>query len=98
MVEELETRLEHTMTDDNIFTFSDKPMWFYEAVVEIQDNDVVYGNFNNQSSRLSVNETMSISKRDISRIMFKNAIAGSNATIIVQGTLMTDKQKQEMGI
>lgn len=90
--------LGHTATDDLKFALVDVDLWASEINIHIVTNNAKYGTFDVQEATVTTAEVLNWKDTNIRDWFFKNAGAGSNTTIYLTGTRMTEARKKELGI
>ena len=55
--------------------------------IHVMDNDIKYGNGDLQEATASVNSVLTFKKLNLKYFFVKNAVSGSNAKIVVVGTM-----------
>ena len=80
-----------TFTADTARILADLPLIFTELDIQILDNDALMGDLNGQNFELSSGDIVSYrNSRGISlkQFFFKNATAGNNIKVVVNGILL----------
>jgi len=90
--------MRHTATDDNKFRLSQNDLWFRDANIHVETNAAKYGDTLQQEIQISTTDILTFQDFNLSDLFFKNAAAGSNTTITLNGVLMTDGRKKELGV
>lgn len=76
----------HTATADTKFRLVSESVILRDVMVNIQDNDCLFGDTNNQLFNLNLGDVFTFDNPvDISDIFFKNATAGNNTKIVLTG-------------
>lgn len=82
-----------TAADDNKFRLATEPTWLNDCVIFIESNDAKMGDTNNQEATMNIGDVYTFNAPvNIEDIFFKNATAGSNTKVIINGTNMTQAQ------
>lgn len=88
-----------TATDDNIFTLTSLELWMEEADISIYTNAAYLGTITEQTVSLGANSVKTIKGPvRISDFVFKNANAGQNTTVVIDGTVLSDQQLRARGL
>lgn len=80
-----------TFTTDDARILADMPLIFSELDIQILDNDALMGDINGQNFELSSGDIVSYRNSkgiDIRQFFFKNAGAGNNIKVVVNGILL----------
>lgn len=77
---------EAVMTDDNPKRFHEKTVVVSDLLVRVSQNDMVFGNENNQRFVVAAGDVFSIRECDLSTLCFRNKTNGSNGQVNVIGT------------
>lgn len=89
----------HTATDDNPFNISTLELWMIEADVSIYTAAATMGTTTLQDVALAANSVKTIKGPvRISDFMFKNTNAGQNTKVVIDGTVLSDRQRIQMGL
>lgn len=88
-----------TAADDNAFNISTLELWMEEADVSIYTAAAMMGNTTEQTVSLAANSVKTVKGPvRISDFMFKNTNAGQNTTVVIDGTVLSDRQLRERGL
>ena len=74
-----------TMTDDNATRFETAAKILRDIVIIVQTKPMLLGSTTVEVYPMAINDTVGITKLDISTLYFKNAGAGDNGTISILG-------------
>lgn len=87
-----------TATSDAAFSLSKADLWLREANILILNNAALTGDRNGQDFNMGVASVATFPFLNLADFFVKNASAGSNTTIIVNGVLMSPKMMQDYGL
>lgn len=88
-----------TAVDDNIFNITTLNLWFEEIDVFCYTNPATMGTISTQNILLAPNAVYTVkgplSAKDF---VFLNTTPGSNTTIVIAGTCLSDLQMRQRGL
>jgi len=86
------TQISKTWVDDNADTVTDLPLIFSSVDIQVLTNPAYFGTRNQQEFYLDAGDVVSYRNQtqgvDIQQFFFKNAGAGNNITVVVNGVLL----------
>lgn len=77
-----------TMSDDNATRFETSMKKLRDVVMIVKTNNMLLGSTGVEVYPVGAGETIGFTRIDISTLYFKNAVAGSNGTIIILGVVV----------
>jgi len=85
-----------TAASDAAFSLSFADIWLREANIQILSNDALLGDRNGQDFEMSTGAVATFPYLNLADTFVKNATAGSNTKVVVNGVVMTPAQVKRM--
>lgn len=92
-------RLTKTATDDLTFQIVTISKWFEYLDIFAYTNNAYVGDLNGQDVLVAANAVYTIPYPvDAKDLFFKNVAAGSNTTVVIAGTEISERRKSVLGL
>jgi len=85
-----------TATSDAPFSLSFADIWLREANMQVLSNDALMGDRNGQDFEMATGAVATFPYINLADVFIKNAGAGANTKIVVNGVVMTPAQVKRM--
>lgn len=88
-----------TAADDNIFNITTLNLWFEEIDIFCYTNPATVGTISTQNILMAANAVYTVKGPVCAKdLIFLNTTPGSNTTIVISGTALSDNQLRARGL